>query len=78
MFEAARAAGATLGAHNLLPDAALQDAAIPAPLMWQKPQASAAGHLYLFRPMQGSLIYMSYVISHDNTLAMTVLALLHQ
>jgi len=40
MFEASRAAGADLGAHNMLPDAALQSAAIPAPLMLQKPQVT--------------------------------------
>jgi len=40
MFEASRAAGANLGAHNTLPDAALQSAAIPAPLMLQKPQVT--------------------------------------
>ena len=38
MFEAARAAGASLCAQKLVPDLALQDAVIPAPLMLQKPQ----------------------------------------
>ena len=41
MFEAARAAGASLDMQSLLPDAALQEAAIPAPLMLQKPQVNA-------------------------------------
>lgn len=44
MFEAAQAAGASLGAHSPLPNAALQHAAIPAPLMLQKPQVT---HSYL-------------------------------
>ena len=38
MFEAARAAAASLCAHKLVPDLALQNAVIPAPLMLQKPQ----------------------------------------
>jgi diketogulonate reductase-like aldo/keto reductase len=38
MFEAAQAAGASLGAHSPLPKAALQHAAIPTPLMLQRPQ----------------------------------------
>ena len=38
MFEAAGAAGASLCAQKLVPDLALQDAVIPAPLMLQKPQ----------------------------------------
>ena len=41
MFEAARAAGISVGAYHTQPDAVLQDAAIPVPLMLQKPQASA-------------------------------------
>ena len=58
MIEAARAAGTTLGKHSLLPDAALQNAAIPAPLMLQNPKASAAGHLYLLRQVPGSLSHV--------------------
>ena len=38
MFEAARAAVASLCAQKLLPDLALQDAVIPAPLILQKSQ----------------------------------------
>ena len=40
MFEAAHAAGASLGAQSPLPNAALQHAAIPAPLMLQRPQVT--------------------------------------
>ena len=40
MFEAAQAAGASLGAHSTLPNAALQHAAIPAPLVLQKHKAT--------------------------------------
>ena len=40
MFEAAQAAGASLAAHSTLPNAALQHAAIPAPLMLQKSQVT--------------------------------------
>ena len=42
MFEAARAAGASLCAQKLVPDLALQDAVIPAPLMLQTPQVIRA------------------------------------
>lgn len=56
MFEAARAAGATLGTHNSLPEAALQEAAIPAPLLLQKPQVSMRAILCTSTPvaLQGS------------------------
>ena len=40
MFETAQAAAASLGAHSPLPKAALQHAAIPAPLMLHKPQVT--------------------------------------
>ena len=40
MFEAVRAAGASLCAQKLVLDLALQDTVIPAPLMLQKPQVS--------------------------------------
>ena len=40
MFEAAQAAGASLGAHSTLLNAALQHAAIPAPLVLQKPKVT--------------------------------------
>ena len=43
MFEAARAAGASLCTQKLVPDLALQDAVIPAPLMLQKPQVICPG-----------------------------------
>ena len=38
MFEAVRAAVASLCAQKLVPDLALQDTVIPAPMMLQKPQ----------------------------------------
>ncbi len=50
MFEVARAAGASLGAHHMQPDIALQNAAIPAPLMLQKPQVKGA-------PLRYSIAY---------------------
>ena len=45
MFEAVRAAVASLCTQKLVPDLALQDAVIPAPLMLQKPQV-----IYLSSP----------------------------
>lgn len=62
MFEAARAAGASLCAQKLVPDLALQDAVIPAPLMLQKPQVicpSSPAHLSDDSKWQESMVLHS-------------------